>query len=211
MDDRLPHRFVLVFGLLFGGSLIFLTPPFSVPDETSHFHRAYHCSQGKIYAYRRGGTTGDDLPCSLAETYLAIIDGAVHDEQFEISWAKIDKAADIPLDPQRRRFTVFSNTALYSPLPYLPQSAVICCGRLCQLAPLRLFYLARAANLVAYLLLAATAVRLAPIQKWTMALVALIPMSVYSVRSASTPLAELIKSTGLPSISTVARPVTCSP
>ena len=33
----------------------------------------------------------------------------------------------------------------------------------------------------------------------------------YSTRSASTPLAELTKSTGLPSISTVARPVTCSP
>ena len=31
------------------------------------------------------------------------------------------------------------------------------------------------------------------------------------LRNASTPLAELIKSTGLPSISTVARPVTCSP
>ena len=33
----------------------------------------------------------------------------------------------------------------------------------------------------------------------------------YSTRSASTPLAELISNTGLPSISTVARPLTCSP
>ena len=47
---RSPSRFVLVFGLLFGLNLAFISPPFSVPDELAHFLRAYHCSQGKFYA-----------------------------------------------------------------------------------------------------------------------------------------------------------------
>ncbi len=185
MNDHLPHRFVFVVGLLFGGSLVFLSPPFSVPDELAHFLRAYHCSQGKLYACKRDGDTGDDLPSSLTETYAAIAAGAGSDEEFAISWAKIDKACKIALDPQRRQFTGFSNMALYSPVPYLPQSAVIWAARLWRPAPLQMLYLARIGNLIVYLLLAAAAVRLMPIQKWTLAMVALAPMSVYVAASLS--------------------------
>ena len=48
-----------------------------------------------------------------------------------------------------------------------------------------MLYMGRVANLIAYLLLAAAAVRLMPIQKWTMAMVALMPMSVYLAASLS--------------------------
>ncbi len=176
---------MFVFGLLFGGSLVFLTPPYSVPDEQTHFYRAYHCSQGKLYASKRGGATGDDLPSSLTKTFVAITDQAENDEQFMISWAKIDKASRIALDPQRRQFTVFSNTALYTPVPYLPISAVIWVTHFWEPTPLAMLYMARVANLIVYLLLAAAAVRLMPIHKWTLALVALIPMSVYLAASLS--------------------------
>ena len=85
---------------------------------------------------------------------------------------QVRKARGIALDPQRRQFTAFSNTALYSPLAYLPQSAVIWAAGLGKASPLVMFYLARVANLIVYLLMAATAVGLAPIQKWTLVLVA---------------------------------------
>ena len=94
---------------------------------------------------------------------MAIAGQAENDEHFEISWAKIDKATGIPLDPQRRQFTAFPNTALYSPVPYLPQSAAIGPRGFCEPAPLTMLYLARIANLIVYLFLAAAAVRLAPI------------------------------------------------
>ncbi len=149
-DDHLPHRFVFIFGLLFGGCLAFLSPPFSAPDESAHFLRAYHCAQGRLYACRHDGRTGDDLPSSLTESYVAIADQAKNDEQFGISWAKINKASSIALDPQRQRFTVFSNTALYSPVPYLPQSAAIWAARPWEPAPLTMLYLARVANLIVY-------------------------------------------------------------
>ena len=180
-----PTKLVFLFGLLFGGSLVILSPPYSAPDEAAHFHRAYHCSEGKLYASNRDGRTGDDLPCSLTETYAAIADDARRDEEYQISWAKIEKATGISLDPQRRRFTDFSSTALYSPMPYLPQSMAIWAARLCGVTPLAMLYPARVANLIAYLLLAAAAVRLAPVQKWTLAMVALMPMSVYLAASLS--------------------------
>jgi len=185
LDDHLPQRFIFVFGLLFGGGLVFLSPPFSAPDELAHFYRAYHCSQGKLYACKRDGHTGDDLPSSLAETYVAIADQVGDKTRFEISRAKITKALGIALDPQRQQYVIFVNTALYSPVPYLPQSAVIWAARFWRPAPLMILYLARVANLIVYLLLAAAAVRLMPIHKWTMAMVALIPVSVYLAASLS--------------------------
>ena len=160
-------------------------PPFSAPDEQPHLYRAYHCSQGKLYASKCDGATGDDLPSSLTETYATIAGHATKDEEYDISWAKISKASQIVLDPQRRQFTVFNNTALYTPVPYLPQAAAIGVARFWGPAPLTLLYLARSANLVAYLLLAAAAVRITPIQKWTLAMVALVPMSVYLAASLS--------------------------
>jgi uncharacterized membrane protein len=184
LKSDLPHRFVFVFGLLFGGSLIGLSPPFSVPDESAHFDRAYHCAEGKLYAIRRDNQTGDELPASLIDAYLAIAGQARHDEDFAITRAKFDQAAQIPLDPARRQFVAFSNTALYSPIAYLPQTAAICLARFWAMGPIRLLYVARIANLVMYLLLASAAVRLAPIHKWTLALAALVPMSVYLAASA---------------------------
>jgi uncharacterized membrane protein len=178
-DEYLPHRFVLVFGFLFGASLVFLSPPFSVPDEPAHFCRAYHCSEGKLYAKKGDGVTGDELPASLADTVAMFDSQDVSGNRFRTSWTRIKSASGIALEPQRRQFISFSNTALYSPVPYLPQSLAIGVARLCRLPPLAMFYLARMANLIAYLLLTAVAVRVIPIHKWTLAMVALMPTAVY--------------------------------
>ncbi len=139
-DEYLPHRFVLVFGFLFGASLVFLSPPFSVPDEPAHFCRAYHCSEGKLYAKKGDGVAGDELPASLADTVAMFDSQDVSGNRFRTSWTRIKSASGIALEPQRRQFISFSNTALYSPVPYLPQSLAIGVARLCRLPPLAMFY-----------------------------------------------------------------------
>ena len=181
----LPHRFVLVCGAVFGVSLVFLAPPFSSPDELAHFLRAYHCSQGKVYAIKHGRGTGDYLPVSLCETYVAIAQYATKDDEFAISWNRFDLAKEIRLDPRRESFLSFGNMALYSPVPYAPQAVALSFARFWEMRPLYMVYVARLANLTAYLLLVVTAVRIAPVQKWTLALVALMPMAVYLAASLS--------------------------
>ena len=174
-----------MLGAVFGGSLVFVTPPYGVPDELQHFCRAYHCSQGKIYACRHGAACGDDLPASLGAASRAIAGDARRDEDFSVSWGKIRQALDIPLDPARQQYTTFENTVLYSPVPYLPATAAVWIGRMAEISPLRLLYLGRIANLIAYLALAAAAVYVMPVQKWTLALVALMPMSMFLAASLS--------------------------
>ena len=106
--------------------------------------------------------------------------------KFEISWAKIDRALGIALDPAAAAVYGFFEHGLVQPGALFAAIR----GRfgprvLGQPAPLAMLYLARVANLIVYLLLAAAAVRLAPIHKWTLAMVALMPMSVYLAASLS--------------------------
>jgi hypothetical protein len=43
----------LAASLTFGGVLVFLTPPFQVPDEPGHFFRAYALTEGVVFAENR--------------------------------------------------------------------------------------------------------------------------------------------------------------
>lgn len=183
--DVLPAFFVLVVGALFGGSMIFLTPPFNVPDEMGHWLRTYQCSLGKVHASRNGDVVGGELPVSLQEIYLATLDPARTDAEINVSTGKIREALAIPLDRGRRQWFAFAAMARYSPVPYLPAAAAVRIGRLCRLTPLRLFYLGRAGTLIGYLLLVVAAVWLVPVHKWTLVLLALMPMSIFLAASLS--------------------------
>ncbi len=185
MNGRFPQWFVLILGTIFGGSLVFITPPYSVPDELAHFLRAYECSQGTVFASRHDSIVGDNLPASLVAAYQAVVGNAQKDADFHTSWEQIRPALDIPLAPARLQYVSFANTALYSPVPYLATAAAMRLGRMAEVGPLQMLYLGRIANLIAYLVLAVAAVHITPVQKWTMALVAIMPMSMFLAASLS--------------------------
>ena len=105
MDDHLPHRFVFVFGLLFGGSSLASRRPSRAGELRIFAVRT--TVRRELYACQRNGQTGDDLPASLTASYVAIAEQAANDKQFQISRAKIDKAAGNTLDPQRQQLPSF--------------------------------------------------------------------------------------------------------
>jgi uncharacterized membrane protein len=179
-----PHVFVLVCGALFGTGLAFLSPPLIAPDEFAHFCRAYHCSEGKLVAEKRDGKCGDELPAAIARLdNRPETSGSQYRPISADEWDA--KAAAIDFSREPTEFIDFRNTALYSPVPYLPQAAVLRCSRQCGMRLSSIYYLCRLANLAAYLALAAAAVYVAPIQKWAMALIALTPMAMYLAASIS--------------------------
>jgi uncharacterized membrane protein len=177
--DCLPAFFTLVVGAVFGGSLIFLTPPFHVPEEGQHFSRSYALSQGIIYASRNGNSVGAELPASLEEADDVSISHPQNEYAFHASVEKLKEGLQIPLDPQRRKFYEFPVTARYSPAPYVPAAIALGLGRYAGLSALEELYAGRIGTLVAYLLLVTAAVWLMPIQKWTLTLIALMPMSIF--------------------------------
>jgi uncharacterized membrane protein len=179
LADFLPALFTLVVGIIFGGSMVFLTPPFDVPEEGQHFCRSFGLSQGVVYASRNGDSVGCDLPASIEEVNQAIIGRPRDEHELRISIEKVKDVLRIPLEPQRQRFCEFPVTARYSPAPYLPAAAAIWVGQRAGMTALQALYIGRCGTLVGYLLLVVAAVWLTPIQKWTMTLVALMPMSIF--------------------------------
>ncbi len=178
--DKVFISLAAAFGLLF----VFLTPPFQVPDEPNHFYRAFQISEGQFTSVKQEGDIGGRVPASLVQavrTYVPLI--FVPGERMLLedllnSWRQ-------PLKPDERQFASFPNTAHYSPVPYLPQAVGIRIGKTFNLPAVALLYLGRIFNLACWGILVFAAIRLTPVYPWLLALLALIPMSLFEAASMS--------------------------
>lgn len=169
--------------LLFGLPLALITAPFQAPDEPQHLLRAYQISEGGLLPTRRGAAGGGNLPVSLIEAPRPFAHLRFHRGQ-KTSLREIRAALGIPLDARRREFIPFV-TAIYSPIAYVAQAMGIALGRLLKLPPLGLMYLARIANLLAWVLLGYVAMRIAPACHRALLLLLLMPMSLFQAASMS--------------------------
>jgi uncharacterized membrane protein len=178
---------VLILGTMGSVPLVFLTPPFQVPDEVNHFYRAYQLSEFRIRAEVQNGVAGGTLPDSLpllVQSSVYTADGIFYPAT-PAPFRKTLSLAMIPLDPSNRRFIAFPRSAFYSPLPYLPQMLGIALGRAFGSGPLCLFYLGRLFNCLAAVGLLGLAVRAIPVAEELVILIGLLPMSLYLYASLS--------------------------
>jgi len=149
----LPEIAFLVIGAVAGLCFIVGVPAYQGADEPAHLNRAYQLSEGRMTAERSGGSVGGMLPVSML-------------------------VRSGPLNPERRVFVDFRNTALYPPVPYLPHALVLALGRMVSLPPRQLLYLGRVAGLVTALGLGFLAIRITPIAKRVFLMLALAPMAI---------------------------------
>lgn len=197
-----PGRFVLMAVLLFGATSAVVTPPFQVPDETAHFYRAYQVSEGRLDLLPAPGQVGAPLPASVHRIGELFADLPFHPER-KTSPGAILAAFQIPLAPGRREPVFFPSTLQYTCVPYIPQAIGIAAGRLLGAPALALLYLARLTNLLCGALAAAFAVRRLPVFAWLAAMVALTPMALSLLGSASADVTTVASSFVL--VSTVAK------
>lgn len=179
-----PH-FVFALVAVCGGLFFVLaTPPFQAPDEFVHFFRSFQVSEGGLIATKFDDRLGGWLPRSLAtiaEPYYDVL----FDSSVKTDPADVFRSLEVKLNPDDRVFTDFAISALYSPVPYLPQSLGIGMGRLLGAPPTLLMYLGRLTNLLVWVTLVAIALRTTPILKWAFLLLALTPMGLFQASSLS--------------------------
>jgi uncharacterized membrane protein len=182
-----PLFVALILGAVGSIPLVFLTPPFQVPDEVQHFYRAYQLSEFRIRAEVQNGVAGGTLPESLPQLVQSSVytsDGVVY-PAMPTPISGTLKLRAIPLDSSKSRFIAFPGSAFYSPLPYLPQVLGISVGRLMGLGPLYLLYLGRLFNCLAALALVGLAVNSMPFAEELVLIVGLLPMSMFLYASLS--------------------------
>ena len=206
-----PHAVFLTIGLVFGLAFAFLLPPLVAPDEWNHFRRALLTSEGTLRTqtfYPPGSGTkvvGGTMPehFLLAEQLLRL--GLPYTEE---NIRKVPMFSGYFTDDflSQRRFSgnsilsffkqqtassrniygsIYPTTAIYFPHLYLPQAAGIAMGRLMGLPVIASLYAGRVFNLLAWLCLVYFAIRLAPVFKWLLLLLALTPTSLLQSSSLS--------------------------
>lgn len=202
------ETFFLITGIVFGFSTLLITPPFQAPDEHNHFARSYQVSEANFVstkqtfspddrispyeyvnsiAFRQDNliASGGMLPTSLAYAFETASKGVEFYSDNKHSLNKTLSLLNQPLNSEQRTFFHFANTAVYSAVPYIPQSVGITTGRLFNLSPLLLMYLGRITNLCAWLCSIYFALKLIPTIKHPMLLLALMPMTLFQASSLS--------------------------
>lgn len=168
-----------LLALLIGYSLA--AAPFRAPDEFNHFFRAYQVSEGELLAGRpMDGIVGGRLPRSLMNVAELVADYPGVPSNTLRPYV-LARAWRLPLEPEKTDIFHFPNTALYSPVVYLPATLGIILGRIIGAGPLLLFYLARFANAIAGAgCLAYATWRAGPCRR-LFAIVALTPMALFEI------------------------------
>ncbi|MEQ8170649.1 MAG: DUF2142 domain-containing protein [Candidatus Eremiobacterota bacterium] len=172
-----PHKSFLFISLFFGIIFLFVTPPFHTPDEPNHFYRAFQVSE-----FNSGISP---IPASLELTVSRIYSFVSPEHRQEkLQIKNILSLLDIKLEPDNRK-QIFLPGAKYSPVPYMPQAIAIFAGKLFNDSPLILMYGGRLFNLLAWSFLIYLAIKITPVFKWVIFLLALSPMSLFLAASLS--------------------------
>ena len=185
LKDIKPQTAFLIIGLVYGLCFLMVTPPFQVPDEPSHFYKAFYLSDGHLIPEKADITNGFYLPQSvvnLTNSYHDLISNPAKNKQNK---GLVNNFLNVPLENDNKVAVNISNIAVYPPAPYLASAAVISVGKLFNVSPLLLMYLCRLINLLIWILLIYMAIKLTPIHKWVFLLLSLMPMALYQAASVS--------------------------
>jgi uncharacterized membrane protein len=181
----LPQTLFLILGGFFGVFFAVITPPFQVPDEKAHFYRAYQVSEGVMRGQKQNNALGGILPESLADISKQISKDIPFHPENKQKVGDILDGLRVPLDSSRRCFVPFVNTAIHTPLVYLPQAVGIGFGRILCDSVLALVYFGRLTNLLVWLILVYYAIKIVPVFKNVFLVLSLMPMSLFQAASLS--------------------------
>ncbi|MFF3568168.1 DUF2142 domain-containing protein [Nocardia jiangxiensis] len=156
----------LLIATVFGAVFTALTPPFWGHDELTQFGRSYQVAHGGFGPERiadsRGVAYGGQIPVSID----ALMDYAFKDYNrrppepapLSAGRAQYDRLGDAPVSSPTKQMW-FTNTAAYSPVPYVPAAVGLRIAEAAGLNVGQTVLLTRLAGLLAYLVLVAFGLR----------------------------------------------------
>ncbi len=159
---KIEKCFVIIASFL-GIIYILLAPLFTGSDEQNHYYRIYEISQGTIFTPTNNNVVGSMLPVSLQYSY--ILGGA---SNTNIKYSNIPDMFKVKLNSNivtqygLNWHQFYSNTALYSPIVYIPQSLGFNIAKLFNLNVYLIGIFGRLFNLLFYIIVGYLAIKIAP-------------------------------------------------
>ena len=159
------QRVFLIVALVFGSIFLVLSPLFTGSDEHNHYYRIYEITDG-VLVTPTDKLVGSQMPESLQNTF-EIASG----NNTKIKYRDIKKMKKIKLKKDSTKqygdlwTNSYNNTALYSPIQYLPQVIGFMIGKIFNLGPLFIGILGRIFNLIFYVLIGYFCLKILPKSK----------------------------------------------
>ena len=185
-----PERVFLFLGIFFGVMIMIFTPPFLYPDENAHFYRTLGIIDGQIVVQKPDEEhSGSFLPKSIHELekatkfYDFLTDRDCLKEK--ISFKDISEASSYTKNGEKI-FINHINTALYSPVAYMPQVTGMKFMEMFTPSLLYIMFGGKIFNFLFYLILGFFAIRSLPFLKWVGVLILLAPINLSLAGSLST-------------------------
>ncbi len=178
-----PEKFFLVVAPVLYLLYSLFCPPFQIPDDYNHFYRAYQVSEGHFFAERKDNRVGGEMPVSFEDFTLFYKTFAYAPEQ-RLRWNEFKKGFDLPIS-KKTIFKDFPNSALYSPVSYVPHAVAMLVLRKMDCSVGTIYYGGRIAAFLLWYLCMFFALRLLPGFKWLFTILFLLPMQLYLVSSYS--------------------------
>lgn len=176
-----PERVFLALALSVGVWLAVVTPPHDAPDEPRHLQRVWLLSEGRIVLPGSAPGEGGAVPASLFGLHPEYRGGTLSCRHRP---DEILTTLGTSLAPKRISDAI-PTPILYGPAGYVAPALVVAPARWLGLGAGGLFYLARLANLAAWVLLCSFAIALTPSHRWTLVTAALLPMSLFEASTIS--------------------------
>lgn len=177
--------FTLAISVVF--CFTFITPPFQVADEQTHFLRTVHVAMGNLFAEERESQAGGNIPTS-AQTMandLAFQECRHHPEK-KISPTEIFHSPSSVIKwGNSTVFAEFAPTAIYPFCTYLPAAVGLQLGKQAHLTVLMSFYMGRLFNAFIYTLISMFAIKYISRGKYLAFALLLMPMTLFQFASFS--------------------------
>lgn len=179
-----PQYFFLFAALFFQWRFNSVTPPLQAPDEFNHFYRALQVSEGQWLPLKQNYRLGGVVPASVREFVLPYSNAATN-LKYTLPNNHLINAYRIPYSVADTVFYDYPNTAVYSPISYLPHALVMYVLKKCNVSVANLYYGGRSFAFLFWLAGMFCVICIIPFGKWLMTLLMLLPMNLYIANSFS--------------------------
>lgn len=174
-EKHIPKIF-LILSIILGSIYVFSAPLFTGSDEHNHYYRIYEITEGHFIT-PTDKYVGSELPSSLQKTFIA---GGTNNQV--IKYDNIKDMLNVKLNKlDKSQYgnggygNDYSNTALYSPVQYLPQTIGFSLGKIFNLSPYMIGILGRIFNLLFFAIMGYLALKIIPKAKMFLMLILLSP------------------------------------
>ena len=165
------HKIALLLIIIFGLAMVFLTPPFSFPDEPAHYTRAELITEGYLYPeITSNGIQVNDYYFSFQDSFNGV---TVLSENHNYN---------TPITEHKGYWEWTTSSPFYT---YLLSALGILIAKLMNLSAIWALYLSRIANLVFYAAVAYFMIKIIPKYKLPLFVFATIPLCISQVSFSS--------------------------